>query len=153
MWAGRLQLEVENGQLHVLELNGQQIPARTYSSIQWSAVSAKDPARAVPKPLVIVVHINGHSAHALVDSGSLGDFIFSMLAQQLGIKKTELTSPVPVQLAISKAPDLALTLAPQQKYDLILGTPLAMQFQWPKKRNAYIKSGHWKIMSSAMQIQ
>ena len=54
----------------------------------------------VPKPLVIVVQINGHPAYALMDSGLLGDFISSTLVQQLHIRKKELSSPVPVQLAI-----------------------------------------------------
>ena len=97
---GQLHLEIEDRRLHVLELNGQQIPVGTYPSIQCNAAFAKDPSRRVPKPLVVVVRINGHPAQALVDSGSLGDFISSTLVQQLNIKKRELTSPVPVQLAV-----------------------------------------------------
>ena len=96
-WAlafGRLHLEIEDGRLHVLKLNRQQIPVGTYPSIQCNAAFTKDPSRRVPKPLVIVVHINGHPARALVDSGSLGNFISSTLVQQLNIEKKELTSPV-----------------------------------------------------------
>ena len=62
--------------------------------------NAWDPSWLVPKLLVIVVQIKGHPAHALVDSGLLGDFMSSTIAQQLGIKKKELVSPVPVQLAV-----------------------------------------------------
>ncbi|KAG6884347.1 hypothetical protein C0992_006486, partial [Termitomyces sp. T32_za158] len=67
-WAsafGKLHLEVEGGRLQVLGLNGQQIPAGKYPSIQRNAAFARDPARQVPKPLVVVVHINGHPARAL----------------------------------------------------------------------------------------
>ncbi|KAG6894386.1 hypothetical protein C0993_011670 [Termitomyces sp. T159_Od127] len=81
-------------------LYGQQIPTGTYPSVQRNASNAKDPSQKIPKPLVIVVKINGKPACALVDSGSLGDFISSTLVQQLRIQKKELTSPVPVQLAV-----------------------------------------------------
>lgn len=83
-----------------IKLFGQQVPTRTYLSIQCNALQAKDSSRKVPKLLVIVVKINGKLAHALVDSGSLGDFISSTLVQQLKIKKKKLTSPVPIQLAV-----------------------------------------------------
>ncbi|KAG6875801.1 hypothetical protein C0993_007390, partial [Termitomyces sp. T159_Od127] len=140
-----LRLEVENGQLRVLELNGQQIKAGTYPSVQRNGAFARDPSRKIPKPLVIVVQINGHPARALVDSGSLGDFISSTLTQQLGINKTELTSPVPVQLAVQGSRsriNFGATAKFQYQniseqryfdvinlsgYDLILGTPFLFQ--------------------------
>lgn len=138
-------LVIGNGQLKVVELNGQQIPAGTYPSVQRNAAFAKDPSRFVPKPLVVVVQVNGHLAHALVDSGSLGNFISSTLVQQLGIEKKELTSPVPVQLAVQGSRsriNYGATAAFQYQsisencyfdvinlsgYDLILGTPFLFQ--------------------------
>jgi len=50
--------------------------------------------------MVVVVNINGHPAHALVDSGSLEDFVSSTLVEQLGLQKTELDVPVSMQLAV-----------------------------------------------------
>ncbi|KAG5635402.1 hypothetical protein H0H81_011394, partial [Sphagnurus paluster] len=99
----------------------------------------------IPKPVVIVVKVNGEPARALIDSGSLGDFISSTLVQQLGLKRKELTSPVPVQLAVqgSRSRINFGTTAPFKYqninetcyfdvinlsgYDLILGTPWLYQ--------------------------
>jgi hypothetical protein len=54
----------------------------------------------VPKPLVVVVKVNGHPARALFDSGSLGDFVSSTLVDQLKLKKDALTKPIPLHLAV-----------------------------------------------------
>ncbi|KAG6884012.1 hypothetical protein C0993_002075, partial [Termitomyces sp. T159_Od127] len=80
-----------------------------------------------------------------MDSGLLGDFISSTLTQQLGIDKTELTLPVPVQLAVQGSCsriNFGATVKFQyqniseqcyfdvinlSRYDLILGTPLLFQ--------------------------
>ncbi|KAG6886572.1 hypothetical protein C0992_003339, partial [Termitomyces sp. T32_za158] len=45
-----------------VELFGQQVPTGTYPAIQRNATHAKDPSRKVPKPLVIVVKVNGEPA-------------------------------------------------------------------------------------------
>ncbi|KIJ40850.1 hypothetical protein M422DRAFT_256296 [Sphaerobolus stellatus SS14] len=42
----------------------------------------KDPTRHVPKPLIITIKINGQPARALVDSGSLSDFVSTTLVDQ-----------------------------------------------------------------------
>ena len=83
--------------------------------------------------------------HALIDSGSLGDFIFSTLVEQLGLKKTELDIPVPVQLAVQGSRshinfmtcvDLKYQKISEKRsfdivnlsnYDLILETPFLYQ--------------------------
>lgn len=128
-----------------LELFGQQVPMGNYPSIQRNSASTKDPSRKIPKPLVIVVKIDGEPARALVDSGSLGDFISSLLVQQLRIKKRELNSPIPVQLAVqgsrsrinfgatakfeyqSISETRYFDVINLSGYDLILGTPWLFQ--------------------------
>lgn len=139
----------DHGQLfnQALGLYGQQVPIGTYSSVQRNSTHTKDPSRKIAKPLVIVVKIEGEPAHAPVDSGSLGDFMSSTLVQQLGIKKRELHSPIPVQLAVqgsrSRINYGATTKFEYQSiseakyfdvinlsgYDLILGTPWLFQHQ------------------------
>lgn len=137
---------VPDGQyFSTIKLFGQQVPTGTYPAIQRNSSHVKDPSRKVPKPLVIMVKVNGEPARALVDSGSLGDFISSALVQQLGIKKKELTSPVPVQLAVQGSrsrinygatakleyqtisEDRYLDVINLSGYDLILGTPWLFQ--------------------------
>lgn len=78
----------------MLELNRQQVPIGTYPLVQQNASHAKNPSHMVPKLLVVVVHINGQPARALIDSGSLDDFMSSILVQQLSIEKKELTFSV-----------------------------------------------------------
>ena len=90
----------QSGPLTMLQIFGQQVKAGTYPSIQRNSAQTQDSSRKVPRPLVIVVQINGHPARALIDSGSLGDFVSSTLAQQLELKRKELRSPIPVQLAV-----------------------------------------------------
>ncbi|KAG6913321.1 hypothetical protein DXG01_007762, partial [Tephrocybe rancida] len=141
----RVNIQDKGDRLTVLELNGQQVEAGTYPALLRHNVKRRDPARAVPKPLVIVVKIDGHPVRALVDSGSLGDFMSSTIAEQLKVKKVELSSPVPVQLAVqgsrSKVNYGATAKLEYQQisgpryfdimnlngYNLILGTPWIYQ--------------------------
>ena len=85
--------------------------------------------------------MNDHPARALLDSGSLGDFMSSTLADQLGIKKEPLIVPLALQLAVqgSRSKVNSITTAQLKyqdinerrtfdiinlnSYDLILGTP------------------------------
>ncbi|KIM49068.1 hypothetical protein M413DRAFT_6276 [Hebeloma cylindrosporum] len=82
-----------------LELNGVQIPQGTYPAVQRNAASVKA-RRVVPKPIVITVKVNGHPARALLDSGSLGDFMSSTLADQLQVSREKLDLPLGLQLAV-----------------------------------------------------
>ena len=110
-------------------------------------MSPKSNSSRVPKPIIVTVYINGHPARALIDSGSLGDFISSTLADQLGLKKLALPKPMTVQLAVqgSRSQVKARTEARLQyqgideirrfdvininSYDIILGTPWMWQHQ------------------------
>ncbi|KAG2742092.1 hypothetical protein P692DRAFT_20749485, partial [Suillus brevipes Sb2] len=87
-------------QYRLIELNGQQVTRGAYPAIQRNSAIARDFKRLIPKPLVIVVHINGRPARALIDTGSLADFMSTSLADQLRVKKIELEKPLTIQLAV-----------------------------------------------------
>jgi len=65
----------DDGHLCFVELNRVQLSKGTYPAIQRTAAQVYDPAQKVPKPIVIVVKIDGHPCQALIDSGSMGDFV------------------------------------------------------------------------------
>ncbi|KAL0950225.1 hypothetical protein HGRIS_010212 [Hohenbuehelia grisea] len=69
----------------VIELFGQQVQQGTYPAIQRNVSVTRDFTRAIPRPVVVVVTVNGQPARALIDSGSLGDFMSTTLADQLKI--------------------------------------------------------------------
>ena len=130
-----------------LEINGVQVARDKYPAIQRNAASVKDKTRVLPKPVTLTVKIDGHPARALVDSGSLGDFMSTNLADQLKVKQEELESPLGLQLAVqgsrSKINFRAQSRFQYQgideerhfdiinlsSYDLILGTPWMYQHQ------------------------
>ena len=153
-YIGDLQCASEHAELQefkdryvVTSLCGQQIAQGTYLSIQRNSAARRNPARVIPKPIVIVVKINGHPARALVDSGSLGDFMLSTLAEQLHVEKDEFATPFMVQLAVQGSCSKSNYNAKAQfeyqminekrnfdvinltNYDLILGTPWMYQHQ------------------------
>ncbi|KAI0072453.1 hypothetical protein K474DRAFT_1726985, partial [Panus rudis PR-1116 ss-1] len=138
-----------------LELNANRVPAKTQdasnedfiAALQRNAATPRDLKRLVPEPVVIVVHINGHPTRALLDSGSLADFMSAKLAHQLGIKTFELVKPLPVHLAVQGShakinmgckasiryqgisKDRYFDIVNLLNYDLILGTPFLFQHQ------------------------
>ena len=130
-----------------LELGGVQVDHHKYPALQQNAAHIKGNHRVLPKPLVVKVTINGHPARALLDSGSLGDFISTTLADQLAVKRKSLDVPLPLQLAVqgsrSKVNAVAVVRLAYQgideertldvinisNYDLILGTPWLYQHQ------------------------
>ena len=58
--------------------------------------------------------MNGHPARALLDSGSLGDFMSTTLADQLGVEKTVLETPLALQLAVQGSRSKVNTVATAQ---------------------------------------
>jgi hypothetical protein len=133
--------------LFVIELNGQQIPPGTYPALHRTSATAKDFKRVIPKLLVVDVQINGHLAKALIDSGSLSDFMSVTLADQLKIQRIELAKPIVVQLAVQGSRSKVnfgataqlkyqsvdskryFDIINLQGYDLVLGTPFLFQHQ------------------------
>ncbi|CAA7262758.1 unnamed protein product [Cyclocybe aegerita] len=128
-----------------VELNAQQLAEDILPAAQQNAAMVKDPSRVVPNPITVVVHVNGKPARALIDSGSLCDFMSSTLADQLKLHKEELKTPLIVQLAVlgsrSKVNNKVTTDFAYQgiqekrafdiinlsSYDMILGTPFLYQ--------------------------
>ena len=99
----------------------------------------------LPKSIVVQVTVNGRPARVLLDSGSLGDFISSTLADQLAVKRQPLNTPLSLQLAMqgSRSKVNAITTVRLEyqgikeertldvininSYNLILGTPWLYQ--------------------------
>ncbi|KAF4564444.1 hypothetical protein EYR36_002378, partial [Pleurotus pulmonarius] len=138
--------ENDAGLLDELGLYGVQIDRDKLPALQRNAAAVRDKERAVPSPVVVTVQINGMPAKALLDSGSLGDFMSSTLADQLGSNtKIALAKPIPLQLAVQgsrtkinwscKANISYQTINEERvfdvinisNYDLILGTPFMYQ--------------------------
>jgi len=128
-----------------LELSGVQVDRHKYHALQRNAAQIKGQHQVLPKPLVIRVTVDGHPARALLDSGSLGDFMSTTLADQLGVKRTLLDTPLALQLAVQGSRSKVNSTASVQlmyqgidenrtfdiinlnSYDLILGTPWMYQ--------------------------
>jgi hypothetical protein len=135
----------DKSHLFVVELNGQQIPAGTYPALQRGSAVTKDFKRVIPKPVVVTVSMNGRPARALIDSGSLSDFMSVTLADQLKVNKVELTKPIVVQLTVQGSRSKVnygtrvqlryqsineqryFDVINLQHYDLVLGTPFLFQ--------------------------
>ena len=130
----------------VIPLNGVQVDRNKYESIQRNASRIKGAAeRLLPKPVVIKFTVDGRPARALVDSGSLGDFMSATLVDQLKLKRTNFEKPLGLQLAVqgsrSKINSFVnvnysyqdiddsrrFDVANLNDYDVILGTPWIWQ--------------------------
>ncbi|KAG9227856.1 hypothetical protein CCMSSC00406_0008678 [Pleurotus cornucopiae] len=138
---------LEEHSLDHLELFGQQVQAGTYAALQRNSATTRDYSRMVPNPVTITMNVNGKPARALIDSGSLGDFISTNLVEQLGLKKIQLKNPLAVQLAVQgsrskinygcRAKISYQNIAEERyfdvinllNYDMILGTPWLYQHQ------------------------
>ncbi|KAI0354525.1 hypothetical protein OH77DRAFT_1405030, partial [Trametes cingulata] len=139
--------ECEGHTFHGLALHAARPHLPESEPVQRNALAPRDFRRVVPEPIVVVVHVNCHPARALLDSGSLADFMSARLAQQLAIKLLELEKPLPVQLAVqgSRAKinygckarfeyqnineERYFDIMNLLSYDLILGTPFLSQHQ------------------------
>ena len=94
---------------------------------------------------MVIMSINGHPAHALLDTGSLSDFMSAKLAHQLGADTFKLAKPMPLHLTVqgSRAKINYGCIAQLEyqeistkqyfdvinllNYDIILGTPFFFQ--------------------------
>ena len=115
--------------------------------LQRNAAMTKDFDRLVLKPIVIVVKINGMACQALLDSGSLSDFVSTSLLDQLRLERVSLEKPIQLQLAVQGSRSKVnfgtsaqfeyqtineiryFDVANLSNYDLILGTPFLFQHQ------------------------
>ena len=130
-----------------IEISGIQVDKNKYPALQRNAAQVKGNQRILPKPIVVRATVNGHPVQALLDSGSLGDFMSTTLADQLGVKKVLLDTPLALQLAVQGSRSRVNAMATVQfkyqdidephtfdvinlnNYDLILGTPWMHQHQ------------------------
>ncbi|KIJ41618.1 hypothetical protein M422DRAFT_172031 [Sphaerobolus stellatus SS14] len=117
----------------------------TETKIEQNNSQPKDPTRHVPKAIIIITKINGNPARALVDSGSLSDFMLTTLVDQLKIQTIPLAKPQPCEMAASSSRTLiqcntsvdfsyqdiqekrTFDIMNLENYDLILGTPFLFQ--------------------------
>ena len=94
-----------------------------------------------------MVQIGGKPCHTLLDTGSMADFMSTMLVDQLRLKWEVLVKPLPVQLVVHGScskincsitadfeyQDIAckqwFNVVNLDNYDLILGTPFLFQYQ------------------------
>ncbi|KAJ2917183.1 hypothetical protein MD484_g3247, partial [Candolleomyces efflorescens] len=130
-----------------LIVSGIQVPSSSFPALQRNASALKTKAILVPKPLVVVADVNGHPTRALLDSGSLGDFVSATLVDQLKVKPQHLDRPLDLQLAVQGSRSKVNSTVKLQvkyqsideertfyvvnisNYDLILGTPFMYQHQ------------------------
>ena len=128
-------------------LRALQVDRKSYAAIQRNSATVKDKTRLLPKPVVLRVKINGQLVRALVDSGSQGDFVSSTLVDQLGLKWTEFSEPLKLQLAVQGSRSVinarvearfqyneidenrVFDVINLNNYDVILGTPWMYQHQ------------------------
>ena len=117
----------------------------TISAVERNAMRTKDFTRNVPKPIIVAVRIAGKPCRALLDTGSMADFMSTTLVDQLRLTKEVLAKPLPVQLAVHGSrskincsvtadfeyQDIAckrrFDVVNLDNYDLILGTPFLFQ--------------------------
>ena len=144
---GECKPEETMGLTTLLDLGGVQVDRNKYPALQRNSAQIKNNHRILPKPVVVKVSVNGQPARALLDSGSLGDFLSSTMADQLAVKREPLETPLSLQLAVqgsrSKVNARATVDLQYQtinetrtfdvvnlsNYDLILGTPWMYQHQ------------------------
>ncbi|KAJ3807018.1 hypothetical protein F5876DRAFT_24791, partial [Lentinula aff. lateritia] len=95
-----LEWEERHGLVHITSLAHANIEPKTYPGLQRNSGTLKEVGRLVPRPIVIVVKINDKPVRALVDSGSLGDFMSTNLSDQLKVVKKYMPNPLRLNLGI-----------------------------------------------------
>ncbi|GJE97660.1 polyprotein [Phanerochaete sordida] len=115
------------------------------SKLERTSARPKDFQRKLPRPVIVIVHVNDHPIRALLDSGSLADFISTTVVDQLKVRTEPLAKPLSVNLAVTGSRSKvnhSVTVqlryqginAPRRfdvlnldSYDAILGTPFLFQ--------------------------
>ena len=68
-----------------------------FDTIEHTIAYTKDFKRCIPCPIIITVKINRELTRAMIDSGSLADFMSTKFADQIGIRKIALAKPLLIQ--------------------------------------------------------
>ena len=115
------------------------------SAVEKTSMRMKDHTRKVPKPVVILVKLNGDEVRALIDMGLMANFISMTITEQLKLKKETYLKLLGVQLAIhglgskincgarakfqyqSIDCERRFDIANINNYDVIVGTPFMYQ--------------------------
>ena len=71
-----------------------------FDTIEYTIVYTKDFKRCILCPIIITVKINRELVRAIIDSGSLVDFMSTKFADQISIRKIVLAKPLPIQLTV-----------------------------------------------------
>ena len=113
--------------------------------LEKTSMRVKDQSRKVPEPIVVLATINGREVRALVDTGSMADFVSTTTVEQLKLKKEIYAKPLSVQLAVHGSRskincgtrvrfgyqsidcERRFDIANLDNYDVILGTPFLYQ--------------------------
>ncbi|KAJ1299296.1 hypothetical protein OPQ81_005349 [Rhizoctonia solani] len=88
-------------QLNAAKIDKGKASSSKVRNIKRNASKPKDLTHKLPKPIIIEAEVNGHKVHALIDSGSLGDFISTTVIDQLKLLKEMLANPVSLQMAVT----------------------------------------------------
>ncbi|KAG8734303.1 hypothetical protein FRC10_011771 [Ceratobasidium sp. 414] len=136
-----------NVQLNALRIGEKKRGETSTRTVERNASRPKDITRKLPKPLVVEASIDGQKVRALIDTGSLGDFISTTVVDQLKLKRETLAKPIGLQMAVTGSRStinhsVTARLAYQgidenhrfdviniDNYDLILGTPFLYQYE------------------------
>ncbi|QRV99116.1 Reverse transcriptase (RNA-dependent DNA polymerase) [Ceratobasidium sp. AG-Ba] len=134
-------------QLNVLRVGDKKHGDSSTKVIERNASKPKDLTRKLPKPIIVKAMINGKEVRALVDSGSLGDFMSTTVVDQLRLKREKLAKPIGLQMAVTGSrssinhsvvgrfgyqgidEDRRFDVINLENYDLILGTPFMYQYK------------------------
>ncbi|QRV77164.1 Pol polyprotein/retrotransposon [Ceratobasidium sp. AG-Ba] len=134
-------------QLYALRVGGKKRTKQTTQVIERNAARPKDVTQKLPKPVIVEASINGEKVRALIDSGSLSDFISTTVADQLKLKCQALAKPIGLQMAVAGSRS-AINYVVEERfsyqdidemrrfyvinidnYDMILGTPFIYQYK------------------------
>ena len=117
------------------------------SAIERTSLKIKDRARKLPEPIIVQAKINGHTIRALLDSGSMADFLSTTVVDQLNLPKEIYQKPLSVHLAVHGSQskincgttvnfqyqtincNKRFDIANLDNYNAILGTPFLYQHQ------------------------
>jgi len=68
--------------------------------VERTAMRLKEHTRKVPEPVVVLVKVNGHQIRALLDTGSMADFLSTTVTDQLDLRREYYSKLLAVQLAV-----------------------------------------------------
>lgn len=98
----RLFEAAEDGQgtINAIELHHVRLTQSRFAIIQRNAAITRDFRWTIPKPVVVITHVNGQPARALIDAGSLADCVSLTLVDQLKLEHVMLEKPLTIQLSV-----------------------------------------------------